>query len=252
MEVQTQACAELVDLLGAQQRGVVHRVAGHREAVSLDRVGEHDRRTVGHGVARPERVRQQRQVVPAEIGDQRRQLVVVETIGEPRHGGVGAEEERAAHVARCEAEQLLVRLVRHRVDVGLQRVAVGLGERRAETVAVLGLGDVPAGIREEPLEPHRCDVGDHPVERLPVEVDHHREVAELLGCRIGDRLPDVALVEFGVADQCDEPGGGLLAEVRVGVAAGQCSEQGSDGTQPDRAGGEVGHVGVLRPRRVRL
>ena len=64
------AVAEVVDLLGGQQRRMVHRVAGDRQTLSLDRVGEHDRRPVGDRVARPERVEQHAEVVAAEIGDQ--------------------------------------------------------------------------------------------------------------------------------------------------------------------------------------
>ena len=131
-------------------------------------------------------------------------------------------------------------------------IAARLGERRRQAGAVLGLGDVPAGVGEEPLQSDRRDVGDHPIEALAVQVDDHREVAEFLRGGIGDGLPHVALVELGVADQGDESGRGLCPEVRVGVAARQRREQRGDGTEADRPGREVGHVGVLRSRRVRL
>ena len=70
--------------------------------------------------------------------------------------------------------------------------------------------------------------------------------------RVGDGFPDVALVQLGVADQSDEAGRPLRAEVGLDVAAGHGREQRRDRAQADGSGREVGDVGVLRPRRVGL
>ncbi len=147
----------------------------------------------------------------AEVGDQPVQFLVVEPVGEITHDGVSADEELLPGCRRVEREQVLVGLVGHRVDVGFERVAAGLGECSGQSTSVLGLGDVPAGVGEEALQPDGGDVGDHPVEALAVEVDDHREVAETLRGRVGDRLPDVAFVELGIADECEEAGGGERA-----------------------------------------
>ena len=162
------------------------------------------------------------------------------------HDRVGADEELLAGRRRVEREQVLVGLVGHRVDVRLEGVASRFGERRSETSPVLGFGDMPPGVGEEALQPDRCDVGDHPVEALSVEIDDHREVAETLRGRVGDRFPDVALVEFGVADEREESCRGERGvDMRVEVAAGERREQRCDRSEPDRAGGEVRDVGIL-------
>ena len=50
----------------------------------------------------------------------------LETVGEAHDGGIRAGEELATHIGGSEAEQFLVCLVRHRVDVCFDGVAVGL------------------------------------------------------------------------------------------------------------------------------
>ena len=64
--------AQLVDLLGGQQRRVVARVAGDRQAPALDRVGEQHARPVLLRVALGERLQQRAEVVAGQVGDQRR------------------------------------------------------------------------------------------------------------------------------------------------------------------------------------
>ena len=154
----------------------------------------------------------------AEVEDQGRERVVVEGSAKLVERRGRAVEELGSRARRRECEQRLVRLVGHRVDVGPPRLAARFGERLLQAPAVLGLGDVPAGIGEEALQAHGRDVGHHPVEALPVEIDDHRDVAEALGGRVGDGLPDVALVEFGVADRGDE------------ARRGRCSPSGRRGS----------------------
>ena len=80
------------------------------------------------------------------------------------------------------------------------------GVRRLQPPAVLDLDDVPAGGLELPAPLVDPDAGHDPVQRLAVEVDQPHHVAEPGGGRVGDRLPDVPLVQLGVADERDEPG----------------------------------------------
>ena len=128
-------------------------------------------------------------------------------LDESADGGVGAGEELGPHLGTAQSEQCLVCLVGHARRCGLRGHHLPAGRM-----------PLSAGIRTWPrrhASRHRRrtvsrrvagDLGDDPVEALAVEVDDHREVAEALGCRVGDGLPDVALVEFGVTDQGDESG----------------------------------------------
>ena len=115
--------------------------------------------------------------------------------------------------------------------MGLQRVTAGFGEGRYQAGAVLGFDYVPAGVGEEALQASCLDVGDDPIEALPVEVYDHGEVGQPVGGRVRDRLPDVALVELGVTDGRDEPGRGPATEMAVEVAADQSREQWCDGSE---------------------
>ena len=93
--VEAELGSECIELFGAEQRRVVHRVAGHRQAVALDGVREHHRWLIGGGVALAERVDQQAEIVTAEVGDQRCQRIVVVTVGDAQDGRVGTDEELA-------------------------------------------------------------------------------------------------------------------------------------------------------------
>ncbi len=188
----------------------------------------------------------------AEVEDQRCERVVVEGCDQLVELRGRAVEELGSQRVAAQCEQRLVRLVGHLVDAGPPRLAARFGERLLQQPAVLGLDDVPAGIGEEPLQAHGRDVGHHPVEALPVEVDDQRDVAEALGGRVGDGLPDVALVEFGVADRGDETRRRPRLAVGVEEPARHRAEQRRHRTETDRPGGEVGDVGILGARRVGL
>jgi hypothetical protein len=147
--------------------------------------------------------------VAAEVGDQPLELGV----GHVRHrsqdrfavGGVGDGDEAVAEDGRIGvADQRLVLLVAHLVDAAAQGVAAGGAHGGFEPGAVFGLEDLPAGTGEEGLEAAGADTGDDPVETLAVEVDDQDDVAEALDRLLGHRLPDVALVELGVAEEGDE------------------------------------------------
>ena len=87
--------------------------------------------------------------------------------------------------------------------------------RRAQAAAVLELDHLPAARAEVRLELGGADPGDHAVERLPVQVDDPEHVPEPARQRLRERLPDVPLVELGVAEQRDEAAAGRGAEPRL-------------------------------------
>ena len=229
---------ELRVLLLVEQRGVVRRVALGRQLPALDRVGEHDRGAVAHGVGLVVGAQQRPEVVAAEVAEGGQQVGVVELVGDdleppPQLVGVGAQ-------------QPLVLLVGHRVDALAQR-----GVRR-QLRPVLGHRAVPARRLEHRGEAARRDVGDDAVERLAVEVDDPQHLAEVRDHRVGDRLPARALVELGVAEQRDLAPADRDVEVAGHVAVRDRAPDRRRRPDPDRARRVVDRVGVLRARGIGL
>ena len=175
-------------------------LGGQRPA--LDRVGEDDRRAVAHRVGRAVGVEQRLQVVAAEVAEGGQQRACVEVCDQSRDGAV-ARRQALAQVGVVGAQQALVLLVAHRVDALAQRLAAVAREQRAQPPAVLDRLRVPARRLEHRPQPAGCDVGHDAIERLAVEVDDPQHLAQPRDHRIGDRLPDRALVELGVAEQRD-------------------------------------------------
>src|SRR3989475_5810327 len=87
---------------------------------ALDRVGENDARPRALALGRVKRVEDRREVVAAQIGDERRQLVV----GQSRQGAIQrrvalsaiGRDEGLSHGAGGQAEQPLVLGVRHGLE----------------------------------------------------------------------------------------------------------------------------------------
>ena len=252
LDVEADLAAEGVDLLPGQERGVVQRVAGHRQAPALHGVGEHHAGPIGLGVRGAVGLLQHLQIVPTEVLHQGCQLVVGHVGEEGRHVVVGGGQEPGPQLGAAVGEQRLVLLVGHVVDVSAQVLASGAGERRPQEMAVLGLDDVPSRVGEELHQLVDLHARDDAVQALTVDVDDPHHVAEPLQRRVGDGFPDVPLVQLGVAHQSDEARRPLRAEVRLDVAPGHGGEQRRDRAQPHRSGREVGDVGVLRARRVGL
>jgi len=121
-------------------------------------------------------------------------------------------------------------------------------------VAVLGFDHVPARTVEELHQLLDLLTRDHAIEALTIGVDDPGDVAEALECRIRDGFPHVALVEFGVTGQGDEPGAGRTGgtEARFDVTPRGGGEERRDDSEAHRTSGEVGDVGVLRATRIRL
>ena len=108
--------------------------------------------------------------------------------------------ERFVHDLFGCAEQRLIELVGHLVDAPAQNIAALLGVRLAQPAAVLQLDYLPATGRKLLLQLGRFDDRHNAVEALAVQVDDPENVAEIAGLRLDHRLPEVALVELGVAE----------------------------------------------------
>ena len=229
---------QLGELLVGEQRRVVRRVALGRQPPALERVGEHDARPVAHLVGRAEALDQRAEVVPAEVAERGQELGVL--------ARQRADLEPPPQVPCVRPQQPLVLLVRHRVDPRAQL------RQLPQPRAVLDHLHVPARRLEHGREPPGGDVRDHAVERLAVEVDHPHDLAELRHHRVGDRLPDRALVELGVADQRDLAAAHRHVEVPGHVAVGERAPDRRRRPDPHRAGRVVHRVRVLGPRRIRL
>ena len=143
-------------------------------------------------------------------------------------------------------QQPLVLLVGHRVDARPQL------RQPPQPRAVLDHLHVPAGRLEHAGQAAGGDVRHHAVERLAVEVDHPHDLAELGHHRVGDRLPDGALVELGVTDQRDLAAADRHVEVPGHVAVRERAPDRRRRADPDRARRVVDGVGILGPRRVGL
>ena len=153
-------------------------------------------------------------------------------------------------------EQRLVLLVRHLVDVGPQRVAA-----RAGANASCSRRPYLASTTCQPA-PSKNSIsflifwsGTTRSRLWRLVSTTHMHVAEALQRRLGDRLPDVALVELGVTGRGRRSGpGGRDRHGAVGldVAAHGGGEQRGDDAEADRPGREVEDVGVLGAARVRL
>ena len=122
------------------------------------------------------------EVMPAEVGEEGRQ-VVVGGVGErpdeivaPGYGA--ALEEPLARLRAGPPDEDLVLLVLHVVDASLEGAAARTRERVLEASPVLRLEGMPAGGGEHPLDTPDADAGHDPVEALTVEVDDHGDIAQ--------------------------------------------------------------------------
>ena len=117
--------------------------------------------------------------------------------------GAGRRRRAAARAAPSAAQrkQALIFGVGHVDDAGAQRGAARAREQLLEQPAELDGDDLPARCGEHRLQAAGGDVGHHPVQRLPVEVDDPDDLTEVGDRGIEDRLPHRAFVQFGVTDQ---------------------------------------------------
>jgi hypothetical protein len=95
-------------------------------------------------------------------------------------------------------QEPLVLRVGHVVDAGAQRLPARLGEKVLQQMPVLDDEYLPSSGREHALKARRADVGDDPIQRLPVEVDDPHHLAQLGNDRVEDGFPAGALVQFRI------------------------------------------------------
>ena len=218
---QAHRLAEAVDLVAVEQRGVVLRPAGDLEAVALDRVGEDHRRPVGRLARLPQRAEHVREVVAAEVAHERRHLAAVgveQPLAARRAPSPSSAVEHASSrtTSSRRAEERLVLLVRHLVDPAPQQVAAVARVRLAQPAPVLELDHVPA-VRARtapPARPRGCP-GMTRSSDCRLRSTIQSTFAEPARQRLGERLPDVPLVELGVAEQRDEAAARRGAEARL-------------------------------------
>ena len=197
------------------------------------------------------------QVVPAQVGHERRQRLVVVRLQKRGHAGHGADiglELPAPGGAALEDERRIER-VGAVVDPLAQRLAARPPEGRAQAFAVFDGHDPPAEVGEHLVDAPEQAVGHHGVQALPVVVDDPPDVAQVVLPSLEQGLVDVALVELGVADQRDHaPLGQVLGRpaLEPHVVLGKAGEAGHGDAEADRTGREIDVVHVLGARRVGL
>ena len=250
-----QLSLQLRHLLFRQDHRVVLRVANGRQHPPLQRVREHDARPVGD-VDLGECLPEHREVVTSQVADDLLQLSVVPLVYQALH--VLRERARPRQPLpkglRRNAKQALVHLVRHVVYGRAEQLAVGLPEGCLKPLPVLCVDDLPAVPTEHRPPGLHPDARNNPVQALTVQVDHPQDVGQARHRRLGDTLPDRALVKLRVAQEAYVASHRSIAQVAVrpGVVVGQRREVGCDRTYPDRAGGEVHGIRVLRPAGIGL
>ena len=124
------ALLERRHLVAVHQPGMVVLVAGERQAVALDRVGDKaGRLVVGDGV---EGVEHRPHVVPGEIGHQPLQRRVVVLVEDRADAGIAVEValQMLAPALAALVDQRRIERVRAGVDPFAQMLAVGPGEGR--------------------------------------------------------------------------------------------------------------------------
>ncbi len=245
----------------ADQRRVVEASPANGSMPALDGVGEDDGRAVALRVGRRATPLQLGLVVPAEVGEQPGQVVVGD-IGDDARRGHRGRSAGAPSISRARASGpgRRIRTWYSSLDMSSMRSRSasppGIAKRSCSRRPYFASSTCQPAAANMPSTRWMRMPGHDPIQALAVEVDDHRHVPEVAQAVLEDRLPDVALVELGVADERDEAPLGLLrdrvVEVQAQVAIGERREHRGDGAQAHRARREVDRVGVLRPRRVGL
>ena len=193
-------------LLGAHQARVIILVAGERQAVALDRVGDEACR--GVGVDPVERLENRLHVVPAQVGHQvvqGRVVVLVEQRGDPCGRAQIALQPNPPAGAAAE-DQCRVERVGAVVDPVPQGLAAGSLEDGLEAAAVLQRDDVPVHRPEDAVDALKQPILDHAVQALAVVIDDPPDIADVVLPALQQGFEDVALVELGIARQARSSG----------------------------------------------
>jgi hypothetical protein len=185
---------------------------------------------VGRSVppASAERVEDVTEIV-AEVLDQRRDSrgKVPEDALEPVALLAVDVVERVADDLLGGAEETLVELVRHLVDPAAQELAPLPGVGLAQPAPVLELEHLPPGGAELVFELMRLDDRDDAIEALAVEIDDPEHVREPASLRLEHRLPEISLIELGIAEHRDEAPAGACPKCVSDVAVRERPNRGA-------------------------
>ena len=105
---------------------------------------------------------------------------------------------------------------------------------------------------QQPGDLLRAPAGDNAVQALAIEVDHPDHPSEALQVVLAQRLPDIPLVQFGVAHQSQKAVRLVVSEMVFDITAHQRHEIRHHRAESYRARGEMDAVGVLQAAGVSL
>ena len=149
--------------------------------------------------------------MPAEIGQQLLHLIRLITGQQLGHGRiffpVGLDETVTDSDTVLE-QQALVLLIAHLINPSSELEPVGFTEDVFELVAVFEVDDMPAVGGKHFPQLLGAAVRDDAVEALAVQVHDPQHPRHPLGIGFPQRLPDIALVQLGIADQGNMPARG--------------------------------------------
>ena len=233
---------------------VIVLVPGERRLPALDRVGEEDGRcVVGDGV---ESLGQRGEALAAEIVHQCVEFFIGALVEQSGNVALVADIVHQAFAPRGAAligEGGIVGIGAG-LDPRLQRFAARFPEGRALQGAVAQHDGAPAERLEDGVDLFPQAFMHHAVEALAVIVDDPPCVAQVMLPAFLQALIDIALIEFGIADERDLPaelhvlrpalGGDIVLHQRVERRCGHA--------EADRAGGKVHIVNVLGAARIGL
>jgi len=228
---------------------VVQGIGRDRQAPALDRVGEDHDRAIAVVVSLVQRAEHRAEIMSADVGDDRRKLLIGHVAEQAIEIGI---DERLAHRRRRQSDESLVLAVRHRLEAATQRLAAALPEHRGRSPAPAQIDHPPAERAEQRGQLVPARVGHDAIETLPVDVHDPHDVAESPEHLLGEGLPDVALVELGIAHHHDHALGRAVTAVIRDVLRGQRAEARLDGAQSHRARGDFHDARILAPARIGL
>src|SRR6185295_8958211 len=146
-----------------------------------------------------------RQVVPAKIVHQRRELIVTPPFDQSADVALVADfviQSLAPGLATSE-HQGRIKLVRAIVDPAAQRLSARLVESRLLKRAIFQNDNVPAEVLEKLFVAGPKALAHDRIEALTVVVDDPPTIAQSLFPPFQQRLENIAFVEFGIADERD-------------------------------------------------
>ena len=95
-------------------------------------------------------------------------------------------------------------------------------------------------------------LGGDVVETLAIQINNPEYVIQAEQLVLAQRLPDVALVQFRIADDRHKAARFARAKVMLHISLRQGGEDGCSRAETDRSGGKVNRVGVFGPAGIGL